>query len=108
VGSLGGSENAIRRAFSSQVGSLGGSENAIKRAFSSQVVSLGGSENAIKRAFSSQVASLGGSENAIKRASHTRRAWQCDLSLANRVQRGAAGSDMCMAQHRPVLSEEIV
>jgi hypothetical protein len=28
---------------------LGGSENAIKRAFSSQVVTLGGSENAIKR-----------------------------------------------------------
>jgi hypothetical protein len=70
------------------VASLGGSENAIKRAFSSQVGSLGGSENAIKRAFSSQVGSLGGSENAIKRASHTRRDWQCDLSLLNRAQAG--------------------
>jgi hypothetical protein len=38
--------------------------------------------------FSSQVASLGGSENAIKRASHTRRDWQCDLSLLNRAQAG--------------------
>ncbi|MCA3298227.1 MAG: hypothetical protein ING28_08950, partial [Roseomonas sp.] len=45
---------------------LGGSENAIKQAFSSRVASLGGSENAIRQAFSSQVASLGGSENAIK------------------------------------------
>jgi hypothetical protein len=47
---------------------LGGSENAIRQAFSSQVVTLGGSENAIRQAFSSQVASLGGSENVIKRA----------------------------------------
>jgi hypothetical protein len=39
------------RAFSSQVVTLGGSENATRRAeaFSSQVVTLGGSENAIKQ-----------------------------------------------------------
>jgi hypothetical protein len=68
--------------------SLGGSENAIKRAFSSQVVSLGGSENAIKQVFSSQVVSLGGSENAIRQTSRTRRDWQCDLSLLTRAQAG--------------------
>jgi hypothetical protein len=51
--------------------------------FSSQVGSLGGSENAIKRAFSSQVASLG--------ESYAR-----------------AGLGMRSAQHRPVLSEEIM
>jgi hypothetical protein len=47
------------------------------------VVSLGGSENAIKRAFSSQVVSLG--------ESYAR-----------------AGFGMRIAQHRPVLSEEMV
>jgi len=83
VPSLGGSENAINQAFSSQVPSLGGSENAIKRAFLSQVPSLGGSENAIKRAFLSQVGLLG--------ESYAR-----------------AGLGMCSAQHRLVLSEEIV
>jgi hypothetical protein len=53
VVTLGGSENATRRAeaFSSQVATLGGSENATRRAeaFSSQVATLGGSENATRQ-----------------------------------------------------------